>query len=121
MYRIGALCEAAGEPPKRYDPEFFDALAAYTWPGNVRELFGVVEAAYHAAGSSQVLFSRHLPQEVRIAVARANLAAKSRPAPAVEPGLAAEPAEAPRPAPGGLPNPGTVITSYSIHYTKLYE
>jgi len=78
MYHIAALCEQAGLPPKRYDPEFFDALAAYSWPGNVRELFGVVEAAFHAAGQSQMLYARHLPQEVRIALARANLAAKTR-------------------------------------------
>jgi len=110
MYRIGALCETAGVPPKRYDPEFFGALAAYTWPGNVRELFGVVEAAYHAAGSSQVLFSRHLPQEIRIAVARATLTAKSRP---IENDDVAKqtsgPAEAPRHVPGALPDPGTTL------------
>lgn len=78
MYRMGALCEQHGMPPKRYDPEFFQALAAHSWPGNVRELFGVLESAFHAAGTSPMLYARHLPQNLRIALARAAVA-RARP------------------------------------------
>ncbi|EPR39887.1 putative two component, sigma54 specific, transcriptional regulator [Desulfovibrio sp. X2] len=74
MYKISALCEQNSLPAKRYDPEFFQALAAYPWPGNVRELFAVLETAFHAAGGTEILYARHLPQEVRVALARANIA-----------------------------------------------
>ncbi len=71
--RLEDLARAAGRPAKVMDSEFLMIISAYSWPGNVRELNNVLERAMVAAGDEPTLFALHLPQEVRIAVARANL------------------------------------------------
>jgi two-component system NtrC family response regulator len=48
-------------------------LEGYPWSGNVRELFNVLEQAFVASGSARTLYSMHLPQDVRIKVAKASL------------------------------------------------
>ena len=45
-------------------------LQAYHWPGNVRELFSALDAALANALHETTIFARHLPQNIRIAVAR---------------------------------------------------
>ena len=48
-------------------------LLAYPWPGNVRELRHTIERACAAAGDGTQLFTRHLPTEIRIELARKRL------------------------------------------------
>lgn len=63
-------CERHGLPPKELSSDCLAMLTAYLWPGNVRELRHTVERACAAAGDGLQLFTRHLPTEIRIALAR---------------------------------------------------
>jgi len=54
--------------------DFVDAVARYRWPGNVRELMGAVENALASAEGEPNLLARHLPTNIRAALARATLA-----------------------------------------------
>jgi DNA-binding NtrC family response regulator len=56
--------------PKGYSPDFFEALTSYNWPGNVRELVNALDAAIAVAGHDPKLFSKHLPTNMRIQMAR---------------------------------------------------
>jgi two-component system NtrC family response regulator len=47
-----------------------DVLQAYRWPGNVRELFSVLDATLANVLHESTFFAKHLPQNVRIEVAR---------------------------------------------------
>ena len=69
-YLLRGLCEAYNLEPKAVSPEFFEVLEAYCWPGNVRELFSTLDAALANALHETTLFARHLPQNLRIEVAR---------------------------------------------------
>ncbi|MBI5519594.1 MAG: sigma-54-dependent Fis family transcriptional regulator [Desulfovibrio sp.] len=89
VFRVGQLCEQYGVPLKGFDPDVFQVLEGYDWPGNVRELFNVLERAFVAAGPERTLYAMHLPQDVRIKVAKAQLG-KGRETPA-------GPASAPQP------------------------
>jgi len=73
VFRLGQLCEQYGTPLKGIDQDVLQVLEGYDWPGNVRELFNVLERAFVAAGSERTLFAMHLPQDVRIKVAKAQL------------------------------------------------
>ena len=73
VFHIGRLCEQYGVPFKGFDQDIFHVLTGYGWPGNVRELFNVLERAFVAAGRERTLYSMHLPQDVRIKVAKASL------------------------------------------------
>ncbi len=88
VFRLGQLCEQYGVPLKGIDPDVFQVLEGYDWPGNVRELFNVLERAFVAAGAERTLFAMHLPQDVRIKVAKAQLG-RGR-----EPGTGHAPAQA---------------------------
>lgn len=74
QFRIEQLCKQYGMPVKNFSADFFPMLAKYDWPGNVRELFNALEQALVAAGSESVLYARHLPADIRIKIAQANLA-----------------------------------------------
>jgi len=56
---------------KGFSPEFIDTLKRYEWPGNVRELVNVLESAISAAGDAPILFPAHLPEQLRVVMARA--------------------------------------------------
>jgi two-component system NtrC family response regulator len=71
VFRVGQLCEQYGLPLKGFDQDLFHVLEGYSWPGNVRELFNVLERAVVASGSARTLYAMHLPQDVRIKVAKA--------------------------------------------------
>jgi two-component system NtrC family response regulator len=73
VFRVGQLCEQYGLPLKGFDRELFHVLEGYSWPGNVRELFNVLERAFVAAGAERTLYAMHLPQDVRIKVAKASI------------------------------------------------
>jgi two-component system NtrC family response regulator len=65
--------ETKGEKPKELSPAFADALETYPWPGNVRELTHALECAVAAAGEAATLETIHLPTEIRVRLARANV------------------------------------------------
>ena len=46
------------------------ALSTYKWPGNVRELLHALERALAAAFHEPTLFPQHLPEHIRIDLAR---------------------------------------------------
>ena len=71
------LCESQGIGLKGFAPEFFDVLTAYSWPGNVRELNSTLEYAFAQALYEQTIFPKHLPEAVRIRVARSALIGQS--------------------------------------------
>ncbi|MCL4691628.1 MAG: sigma-54 dependent transcriptional regulator [Candidatus Hydrogenedentes bacterium] len=69
-HHIGKICRRAGIALKRLSPEFFDTLARYPWPGNVRELVQALESAVANAHRHDTLFPLHLPDHIRVHVAR---------------------------------------------------
>jgi two-component system NtrC family response regulator len=72
-YYVAKLCEDYGIAEKNVSPEVFDVLLQYNWPGNVRELVHTLERAISAAPDDPVLFQKHLPTPIRVAVARASV------------------------------------------------
>ena len=79
MFHVRRLCERYDVPEKVFGSDFFDVLDGYDWPGNVRELFNVLERAFVAAGQERTLYAMHLPNDVRITVAKATLGGRSNP------------------------------------------
>ncbi len=65
---IGLSSRRYNLPEKRPAPQLLAALSSYSWPGNVRELSNVMEAAVIEAGADDVLYPKHLPAAVRLAV-----------------------------------------------------
>jgi two-component system NtrC family response regulator len=86
------FCEQYGLPMKSFSPDFHDVLMAYDWPGNIRELIQALEKAIVSAKEEPVLFPKHLPDHIRVHLARASILQKRSPA--------ARAAEAPDPAGG---------------------
>jgi two-component system, NtrC family, response regulator len=70
LHYLFRLCEQYGVPMKSFSPEFNDVLMAYGWPGNVRELIQALEKAVVSARDEPVLFPKHLPEHIRIHLAR---------------------------------------------------
>ena len=70
VYFIKQFCARENIEVKSVSPDFFDVLSAYPWPGNVRELMGAVEGALSAARYEPVLYSRHIPENIRVHQAR---------------------------------------------------
>lgn len=104
-FHLERLCARYGLASKGLSPEFMEALAAHAWPGNVRELVQALEHALARAGTAPTLFARHLPDSLRVQVARA--------------ALGRAPAQTP-PEPGGLPSasppdPGEELPSLREH------
>ncbi len=79
LHYLERLGQRYGLGTKGLSPEFMEALNAYDWPGNVRELVNTVEQALSAAGQAPTLFARHLPEHIRVALARASLSKDSGP------------------------------------------
>lgn len=94
---INRYCQRHGLPAKEATAGFQEMLAAYSWPGNVRELRHTIERACAAAGDGLQLFTRHLPTEIRIELARKRLGhlSETTPASPVPPPRAAAPVPAP--------------------------
>ena len=72
-------CQRHELPNKELTPDCHAMLADYSWPGNVRELRHTIERACAAAGDGTQLFTRHLPTEIRIELARKRLVHLSEP------------------------------------------
>lgn len=71
-------CQRHELPNKELTPDCYAMLADYSWPGNVRELRHTIERACAAAGDGTQLFTRHLPTEIRIELARQTACAPLR-------------------------------------------
>ncbi len=69
-YYVAKLCERHGIGLKGFSPDFMGALSAYKWPGNVRELLHALERALAAAFHEPTLFPQHLPEHIRIDLAK---------------------------------------------------
>ena len=72
-------CQRHELPNKELTPDCYAMLADYSWPGNVRELRHTIERACAAAWDGTQLFTRHLPTEIRIELARKRLVHLSEP------------------------------------------
>ena len=81
LHYVVRLCEQYGVPMKSFSPDFHDILMAYDWPGNVRELIQALEKAIVSARDEPVLFPKHLPEHIRIRLARASISQKKTPGP----------------------------------------
>lgn len=73
-FHVQRLCEQYNTPPKEFSTDFFSMLTRYTWPGNIREFFNVLERAFVASGMESIIYPMHLPQDLRITLAKASLA-----------------------------------------------
>ncbi|MGE4292416.1 MAG: sigma-54-dependent transcriptional regulator [Desulfovibrio sp.] len=78
MHFVDQLCERYDAPIKGFGSEFFSVLETYDWPGNVRELGNVLERAFIAAGAERTIYAMHLPQELRIKVAKVQIDERAR-------------------------------------------
>ena len=81
VYYVVKFCEQYSKPMKTFSPEFHDVLLAYDWPGNVRELVQALEKAIISAKEEPVLFPTHLPEHIRIHLARNSVLKKRPPEP----------------------------------------
>jgi len=90
LHYLKELYERYGIKPKEVAEELLDALALYDWPGNVRDLVNVMETTLAAAREDSVLFPRHLPNHLRIQVARSSIGEAGSSGPSVQPMESAE-------------------------------
>jgi two-component system NtrC family response regulator len=81
---LAKFCEQYEVPMKGFSPEFLEILIAYNWPGNVRELIQALEKAVVSAKDEPVLFPKHLPEHIRVDLARASVLRKRPSLPTVE-------------------------------------
>jgi len=70
LYYTAKFCDQYNLPMKGFSPDFIPTLLSYDWPGNVRELIQALEKAIITAEDAPTLFPRHLPQHIRIHLAR---------------------------------------------------
>lgn len=70
LYYTAKICERYGIRTKGFSTNFFDVLNSYEWPGNVRELLNTLEGIIAEAYHEPTLFPRHLPNHIRIHLAR---------------------------------------------------
>ncbi|MBI5590896.1 MAG: sigma-54-dependent Fis family transcriptional regulator [Deltaproteobacteria bacterium] len=76
LHYNSGICEKRGLNTKGFSPDFFEVLSQYHWPGNIRELISTLEIAISAAHYEPTLFSRHIPESIRIQTARAAIGRK---------------------------------------------
>lgn len=72
-YFLGKLCERYDQETKGIGPDLIEALMNHNWPGNIRELYQILEQIFAETIGIPTLFSMHLPQELRIRLARATV------------------------------------------------
>ena len=81
LHYVEKICNNYEAAAKGVAPEFFEVLKSYHWPGNVRELINTLEGAIIESGSESLLLPIHLPQRIRIKVARDSIRSLPRPSP----------------------------------------
>jgi two-component system NtrC family response regulator len=74
IHYTNLLCESQGDDLKGFSSDFFEYISRYHWPGNVRELHGALEWALTQARFEPTLYPKHLPERIRIQVAKTGLA-----------------------------------------------
>ncbi len=72
-FHLDKICRKYRIVSKELSSELLEAFKVYAWPGNVRELVNTLERAVAAAGDEPALLPHHLPENIRIQVARAAL------------------------------------------------
>jgi len=87
IHYTAKLCDQYNLPMKGFSTDFFAVLMAYDWPGNVRELVQSLEKAIVSAQDAPTLFPMHLPQHIRIQLARKSVGRKAAAPASVEPAL----------------------------------
>ena len=70
---VARSCTRWGTETKGFSPDFLECLSNYDWPGNVRELLNTLEGALTVAKGEPTLYSKHLPPNIRIAMAKGKL------------------------------------------------
>ena len=73
IHHNASICEKRDLNTKGFSPDFFEILCQYQWPGNIRELISTLEIAISAAHYEPTLFSRHIPEPIRIQTAKAEI------------------------------------------------
>ena len=73
LFHIDQICQRYKFEPKGFAADFLYALTIYQWPGNVRELVNALEGSISEAGTEPILFFMHLPDNIRIEVARSSV------------------------------------------------
>jgi two-component system NtrC family response regulator len=68
---LNKRAESHGQQVKVVSDDFMETIMAYDWPGNVREFIHSMDRACTTVGQEAVLYSTHLPVELRVSVARA--------------------------------------------------
>ncbi len=71
--RVDQLCKNLGLEAKQFGDDFIPTLIEHNWPGNVRELFNILERSVIDAGEENTLYAMHLPRNLRIQVAKAQI------------------------------------------------
>ncbi len=72
-YYVPEICKNFGISEKRISVEFMDVLMHYNWPRNIQELIHTLEQAISGDPEDPVLFPKHLPDPIRVSVARASV------------------------------------------------
>ena len=67
------ICESNGMEIKGFSSDFFQILSDYDWPGNIRELIHTMEHVIAGAKFEPTLFPKHLPDKIRIHIARTSV------------------------------------------------
>lgn len=67
------FCKRVKLKKKKFSADYLMILTQYDWPGNVRELFQAIERSITDAQSSLILYPKHLPTNIRVAVTRKKL------------------------------------------------
>lgn len=76
---LDIFCEAQIKDSKGVSSDFFDVISAYSWPGNVRELAHTMEHVVVSALNEPTVYSRHLPESIRVKVVTSALSQKAKP------------------------------------------
>ncbi|MCK5068973.1 MAG: sigma-54-dependent Fis family transcriptional regulator [Desulfocapsa sp.] len=73
IYFLEKLCDRYSRETKGIAPDFIEGLTDFNWPGNIRELHQTVEQIFAESVNAPTLYSIHLPQQLRISIARAGI------------------------------------------------
>lgn len=65
---VDKTCARYGQGSKRMSTQLRTLLSEYSWPGNVRELGNAMEAVVIASGQAKVIYPKHLPSHIRMAL-----------------------------------------------------
>ena len=78
MHFISQYCDQHQTLLKGFSTDFIEALDDYDWPGNVRELENSILSILSEAGEDPVLYPKHLPNYIRVNIAKKTLTENKR-------------------------------------------